>query len=207
MREGRKVEIFMRSSGFHLPKDPSKPVIMVGPGTGLAPFRGFIQDRQAWRQKNGAAGPMVLFFGCRSTKYVTSHCQQYDAACLLELINTETTLLLITTYWKDYIYQKDLETAEADGTLSNLFLAFSRDQPEKVYVQHKVEEQHQLIWKLLGEECGSFYICGDAKEMARDVEKALVKSFQNGGGLTEEQAESKIKEMRKAGLYQADVWS
>jgi len=178
MRDGRNIEIFMRSSGFHMPKDPSSPIVMVGPGTGLAPFRGFIQDRQAWRQANGAdgAGPMTLFFGCRSKSY-------------------------------DYIYQNDLESAEKDGSITDLQLAFSRDQKEKVYVQHLVEKEHAALWAHLGEKDGYFYICGDAKEMARDVNIALIKAFQTAGGLTEAEAEAKVTELKAAGRYQADVWA
>merc|ERR1712054_740643 len=94
----------------------------------------------------------------------------------------------------DYIYQKDLESAKDDGSLSELFHAFSRDQKEKVYVQHLVEQNYKLIWELLVEKEGAFYICGDAKEMARDVHEALVKGFELGGGLTAAAAEEKVKE-------------
>lgn len=178
MREGRDVEIFMRTSDFHMPKKASSPLVMVGPGTGLAPFRGFIQDRQADRKTGDttAIGPMAMFFGCRSKA-------------------------------QDYIYQADLEAAEADGTITNLLTAFSRDQKEKVYVQHLIDQNQEMVYNLLEKEQGSFYVCGDAAAMARDVHRSLQKLFVSQGGLSEDAAEQKLSAMKKAGRYCLDVWA
>jgi len=176
MREGREMEIYMNTADFRLPKEHSTPVVMVGPGTGLAPFRGFIQDRQAHRQATGSSGEMVMFFGCRSSKY-------------------------------DYIYEKELKAAEADGTLTKLLVAFSRDQAKKVYVQHLVEENQDMLWRMLVEENGHFYICGDAADMATDVQAALLRAFEKAGGLSPARAEDKIKELKAAGRFQLDVWA
>lgn len=176
MREGANLEIFMRTSDFHLPVDNQKPVIMVGPGTGLAPFRGFILDRQEEKKQGKAGGPLVMIFGCRSKTY-------------------------------DYIYQSDLEAAEADGTLSNLLCAFSRDQKQKVYVQNMIEQNHDMLWDMLGKEDGYFYVCGDAKEMARDVMAALATAFEQAGGMALADAEKKIQDMKKKDRIKLDVWA
>lgn len=178
MRDGREMQIFMRTSDFHLPKDVSKPVVMVGPGTGLAPFRGFIQERQEQRRAGAKGiGRMAMLFGCRSKSY-------------------------------DYIYQNDLESAEADGTISNLLVAFSRDQKEKVYVQNLLEKNASTVFKMLHEEEGAFYICGDAAAMATDVLAALAKSvFAGAGKLSAKEAEDYIQKMKDEGRFGLDVWA
>ena len=176
MRTGRQFDMYMNTADFKLPKDHATPVVMVGPGTGLAPFRGFIQDRQAHRQAHGSSGEMVMIFGCRSKSY-------------------------------DYIYQKELEAAEADGTLTKLLCAFSRDQKEKVYVQHLVEQHQEMLWRMLVEEKGHFYICGDAANMAADVQAAVGKAFERAGGLSPARAEDKMQELKAAGRFQLDVWA
>ena len=176
MRTGRQFDMYMNTADFKLPKDHATPVVMVGPGTGLAPFRGFIQDRQAHRQAHGSSGEMVMIFGCRSKSY-------------------------------DYIYQKELEAAEADGTLTKLLCAFSRDQKEKVYVQHLVGQHQEMLWRMLVEEKGHFYICGDAANMAADVQAAVGKAFERAGGLSPARAEDKMQELKAAGRFQLDVWA
>eukprot|EP00656_Telonema_subtile_P005559 TRINITY_DN12521_c0_g1_i1.p1 TRINITY_DN12521_c0_g1~~TRINITY_DN12521_c0_g1_i1.p1 ORF type:complete len:622 (-),score=223.27 TRINITY_DN12521_c0_g1_i1:70-1935(-) len=127
MREGNTIQICMRSAGFHLPADKSKPVLMVGPGTGIAPFRGYIQEYMAIKRSGADTGKMFLFFGCRSSK-------------------------------QDFIYQQELQQAQDEGALTQLFSAFSRDQEHKVYVQHMLEQQAQLVADSLLKEEGSFYI-------------------------------------------------
>jgi len=176
MRVGHSIQLCMRSAGFHLPDDKTKPVVMVGPGTGLAPFRGYIQEYQAMRRSGVETGPMVLFFGCRSSK-------------------------------QDYIYQEELEAAKSDGTISHLFTAFSRDQPEKVYVQHLIAQQAQLLATYLLKDGGSFYICGDAASMATQVNDTLIDVFKTAGGLDQEGAVQKIKDMKHEKRYLTDVWA
>jgi len=176
MRVSHSIQLCMRSAGFHLPDDKSKPVIMVGPGTGLAPFRGYIQEYQAMRRTGAETGPMALFFGCRSSK-------------------------------EDYIYQDELEAAHSDGTLTHLFTAFSRDQPEKVYVQHLMQQQSELLAKYLLKDDGYFYICGDAASMATQVNQTLIDIFKTTGGLDEEGALQTIKNMKQQKRYLTDVWA
>jgi len=170
-----KVPIYVRRSQFRLPNRPLTPVIMVGPGTGLAPFRGFIQER-SWQKSEGKeVGETHFYFGCRNRNI-------------------------------DFIYQEELERFVESGVLT-LHTAFSRDQAHKVYVTHLLRENAAHIWKLIGEDNGHFYICGDAKLMAKDVYNILVDIIKNHGGKSEEEALAYIKKMETQKRYSADVWS
>ncbi|KAH8361322.1 hypothetical protein KR084_009177 [Drosophila pseudotakahashii] len=170
-----KVPVFIRKSQFRLPTKPETPIIMVGPGTGLAPFRGFIQERQFLRDEGKTVGDSILYFGCRKRS-------------------------------EDYIYEAELEEWVRKGTL-NLKAAFSRDQAKKVYVQHLLEEDADLIWNVIGENKGHFYICGDAKNMAVDVRNILMKILSTKGNMNEADAVQYIKKMEAQKRYSADVWS
>ncbi|EFJ44966.1 hypothetical protein VOLCADRAFT_76078 [Volvox carteri f. nagariensis] len=172
---GAVVPVFVRHSQFKLPQSPKTPLIMVGPGTGLAPFRGFLQERATQLASGVELGPAHLFFGCRSRHH-------------------------------DYIYQEELEGYVASGVLSNLHLAFSRDQAAKDYVQHHLESQGAALWPLISEGGAHLYVCGDAKNMAKDVHKAFISLVQNTKGCTGTQAESIMKELSDYGRYQRDVW-
>jgi sulfite reductase alpha subunit-like flavoprotein len=145
-------------------------MIMVGPGTGIAPFRAFLEERRA----TGATGRNWLFFGDqrRST---------------------------------DFLYAEELEAMAQDGFLTRLDLAFSRDQSEKVYVQDRMRTAGAELWRWL-EEGGHFYVCGDAKRMAKDVEAALLEIVQTHGSRSPEQAMEYLEALRAAGRYQRDVY-
>jgi sulfite reductase (NADPH) flavoprotein alpha-component len=135
--ETTHVPIFLQNNPrFTLPENNATPIIMVGPGTGVAPFIGFIQERQKVPSKNW------LFFGERNKK-------------------------------EDFYYEEFLTKAVSQGSLK-LVVAFSRDQQEKLYVQHKSLEQSKELWKWIDQEGASLYICGDAKKMAKDVTGALL---------------------------------
>jgi NADPH-ferrihemoprotein reductase len=169
------VPIFLRRSAFKLPRNLSTPVVMVGPGTGLAPFRGFIQERAAARSRGEAIGPAVLYFGCRRRDH-------------------------------DYIYKEELEFAVASGALTALNVAFSREGDVKDYVQHHMARQGAEIWDLLGPKGkGYLYVCGDAKNMAKDVHNTLldIAGKVNGG---KAHAEASIRELLDSGRYLKDVW-
>jgi len=168
------VALFVQKANFHLPKNISTPVIMIGPGTGLAPFRGFIQERKKLAISEGKPCVNILFFGCRSSKI-------------------------------DYIYREELEQAQKDGFLQ-LFLAFSRDQPEKIYVQHKLHHFKDGIWSILNNQNGLLYICGDARQMAKDVHQALISIIVEKGNKTSEQAEQYLTELVEQKRYLTDVW-
>jgi sulfite reductase (NADPH) flavoprotein alpha-component len=165
------VRVFIHPSrGFAPPDDPTAPMIMVGPGTGIAPFRAFLQDRKA----AGAAGRNWLFFG------------DQRRAC-------------------DFLYQDELEQYLHDGLLTRLDTAFSRDGDAKVYVQHRMMEHGAELWAWL-EEGGHFYVCGDAKRMAADVDRALHQVIETFGGKSAEDAKTYVKQMSKAKRYQRDVY-
>ncbi|WP_443750558.1 molybdopterin-dependent oxidoreductase [Asticcacaulis solisilvae] len=169
--EGVEVPIFVQKSAhFRPPADDSLPMIMVGPGTGVAPFRAFLQERRA----RGAKGKTWLFFG------------EQRAAC-------------------DFYYRDELDALAADGTLSRLDTAFSRDQGAKVYVQDRMIENGAGIWRWL-EEGAHFYVCGDASRMARDVDAALRRIAETHGGLSPEGAEAYVRRLASEKRYGKDVY-
>ncbi|MGF1530827.1 MAG: sulfite reductase flavoprotein subunit alpha [Puniceicoccaceae bacterium] len=158
------------SPGFKPPVDPSVPMIMVGPGTGIAPFRAFLEERRAI----GATGRNWLFFG------------DQKAAC-------------------DFLYREELEAMQGDGFLTRLDTAFSRDQAEKVYVQNRMLEQARELWDWL-ESGAHFYVCGDAKRMAKDVDVALQQVATTVGGLSLDEASQYLKTLKSQKRYQRDVY-
>lgn len=107
---------------------------------------------------------------------------------------------------EDYIYEEELEDYVNRGVI-NLRTAFSRDQPQKVYVTHLLEEDMDLIWDVIGVNKGHFYICGDAKNMATDVRNILLKVLQTKGNMSESEATQYVKKMEAQKRYSADVWS
>jgi sulfite reductase (NADPH) flavoprotein alpha-component len=168
---GAPVPVFVHSNkAFRPPPDGRRPAIMVGPGTGVAPFRAFLQERRAV----GAGGRNWLFFG-----------DQRAAS--------------------DFLYREELEAFQREGTLSRLDTAFSRDQAEKVYVQTRMLDQARELFAWL-EEGASFYVCGDASRMAKDVDAALHEVVMRGGGRTAEQAAEYVKTLRAEKRYQRDVY-
>lgn len=171
LRPGRSASIFVQKShGFRLPADPCAPVIMVGPGTGIAPFRAFLQEREAF----GAPGRNWLFFGNQ---------------------RRET----------DFLYSTELEDLAQSRVLTRMDLAFSRDQMNKVYVQHKMLDASHELWRWLAG--GAYlYVCGDAKRMAGDVELALQQIAVIQGGMDAAAAKQYIAELAHDGRYQRDVY-
>lgn len=167
---GGTIPVFIQAShGFKLPKDPTVPIIMVGPGTGIAPFRAFLHERKA----SGATGRNWLFFG------------DQQASC-------------------DFLYRDELESFQRDGFLSRLDLAFSRDQKEKIYVQNCMLENAAELWRWL-ENGAHFYVCGDAKRMARDVDAALHKIVEQNGK-TPDESIAYIQKLKSEKRYQRDVY-
>ena len=168
---GAPVPVFVHSAKhFRPPEDLTAPVIMVGPGTGIAPFRAFLQDRE----KSGASGKTWLFFGER---------------------NRAT----------DFFYEDEFRRWQADGVLTQFDTAFSRDQAEKVYVQHRMLEKAAELWKWL-EDGAYFYVCGDAQRMAKDVDEALHRIVEQCGGKSAEDAATYMAELKKAKRYRKDVY-
>ncbi|NLT70107.1 MAG: sulfite reductase subunit alpha [Verrucomicrobiaceae bacterium] len=158
------------SKSFRLPERDDTPVIMVGPGTGIAPFRAFLHERRV----RGATGKNWLFFG--DQKAAT-----------------------------DFLYREELEAMRGDGHLTRLDTAFSRDQKEKIYVQHRLLEQASELWAWLQDGAG-FYVCGDAARMARDVDAALHRVAEIAGGLSPEEASAYVRELKSEKRYLRDVY-
>jgi len=171
LRPGRRVSVFVqRAHAFRLPSDPCAPVIMVGPGTGIAPFRSFLQEREAF----GAPGRNWLFFGNP---------------------RRET----------DFLYRAELEELALKRVLTRMDLAFSRDQMNKVYVQHKMLEAAPEFWRWLGGGA-HLYVCGDAKRMAGDVDLALQQIAVTQGGMDVATAKRYVADLAREGRYQRDVY-
>ena len=177
MQVGDKVPVFVRKSNFHLPlRAKNRPIIMIGPGTGVAPLIGFMHRRRAWKEKGNDLGDALLFFGCRNKS-------------------------------EDFIYEEFLGGCVSSGVLTTLDIAFSRDQAQKVYVQHRLKDHGEKLWSLINEGGANVYICGDAKYMAKDVEATLLDIFQKQGGMTADKANDFIAKLEKNGKYLKDVWS
>jgi sulfite reductase (NADPH) flavoprotein alpha-component len=166
-----KVGIFVsKNDNFRLPEDGAKPIVMIGPGTGIAPFVAFIDERML----SSAAGRNVLYFGCR-------HSDQ------------------------DFLYRDKLEDLASCGKIE-LETAFSRDQSEKIYVQHRLAQRAGDIWSLMENEGAHFYVCGDGRRMARDVEETLGRVVQEQGCMSKEDACAYLERLSKEGRMQRDVW-
>ena len=165
------VPIFIqRSAHFRPPKNPDAPLIMVGPGTGIAPFIAFLQERQA----TAAQGKNWLFFG-----------EQHAAT--------------------DFYYREELASLQKSGVLTRLDTAFSRDQPDKIYVQHRMLEQGAMLWQWL-EQGAHFCVCGDASKMAKDVDAALKSIVQMHGNMSIEAAADYVAKMSQEKRYVRDVY-
>ena len=169
---GTPLKVYIqRAHNFALPADPATPIVMVGPGTGVAPFRAFLHDRMAAQ----APGDAWLFFG---------H-QRNDC---------------------DFFYEDEFLGLQARQVLTRLSLAWSRDaDTPKTYVQDRMRAEAAELWSWL-QRGAHFYVCGDAKRMAGDVEKALVEIATTHGGHDEKSAKAFVADLKKAGRYQADVY-
>lgn len=171
VKPGDAVPVFVQpNKNFRLPADPATPIIMVGPGTGIAPFRSFVEHRA----EQDSAGKSWLFFGDQHYTY-------------------------------DFLYQLEWQDHLKSGALTRLDVAFSRDQPEKIYVQDRIIERSEELYKWL-EEGAHFYVCGDATRMARDVHEALISVVEFQAGITREAAEAYVEELKKSKRYQRDVY-
>lgn len=171
LKEGDELRIFIEhNDNFRLPDDSTKPVIMIGPGTGIAPFRAFMQQRD----NEEATGKNWLFFG-------NPH------------------------FVEDFLYQVEWQRYVKEGLLTNISLAWSRDQAQKVYVQDKLREQGEEVWHWI-EEGAHIYVCGDANHMARDVEQALLEIISQYGNMDSESADEFLSELRVERRYQRDVY-
>ncbi|MEA2975882.1 MAG: sulfite reductase flavoprotein alpha-component [Alphaproteobacteria bacterium] len=170
LKKGQRLRVKLRpNKHFALPA-PDKDIIMVGPGTGVAPFRAFVQERRAAEAK----GRSWLFFGDRQ-------------------------------FTHDFLYQLEWQDALKDGVLTRMDVAFSRDTPEKVYVQHRIWEKRRDLIEWL-DKGAYFYICGDAKAMAKDVRATLVRAYADVKGLSPEAAEKAVSDLDREHRYLQDTY-
>jgi sulfite reductase (NADPH) flavoprotein alpha-component len=168
---GAPIRLYVQKAhGFAMPPAPATPIVMIGPGTGVAPFRAFLRERQATK----APGKNWLFFG---------H-QRQDT---------------------DFFYKDELTAMNEAGLLNRLTLAWSREGTEKIYVQDRMREVGAELWRWLAEGA-HFYVCGDAKRMAKDVEAALIEVVARHGARSTDEAIAFVQGLKKAGRYQADVY-
>ena len=171
LQSGAEISVYAQSPDhFRLPTNPDTPIIMIGPGTGIAPFRAFVQERAATE----ASGDNWLFFG-----------------------NPHFT--------EDFLYQTEWQTWMDEGILNRIDLAFSRDQSEKIYVQHRILEQAEELWNWINRGA-HIYICGDESRMAKDVHQALLRVIEEQGNQSSEQAKETLNQLRLDGRYQEDVY-
>ena len=167
-KAGDRLSIFLRPNPhFHLPADPSRPVVMIGPGTGVAPFRGFLQQREA----SGARGKNWLLFGHRN-------------------------------YLHDFLYQLEWQDWIKDGLLTRLDVAFSRDQPDKRYVQHALWDARKDLHAWI-QDGAAIYVCGDASAMAKDVHDTLIRILADQSG---QDGKAALDQLRRDGRYLRDVY-
>jgi sulfite reductase (NADPH) flavoprotein alpha-component len=170
-RTGDALPVYVKpNKNFRLPDDPDRPIVMIGPGTGVAPFRAFLQERQA----AGAKGRNWLFFGDR-------------------------------TFSHDFLYQLDWQDFLKEGVLSRIDVAFSRDQPEKVYVQHRMWQRRAELYGWL-QDGAHLYVCGDEKAMAKDVHATLVRIVAEQSGGSSAAAEAWLAGLKRERRYQRDVY-
>lgn len=169
--EGEQVRVFVEENRrFRLPAASDSDVIMIGPGTGVAPFRAFVEERA----ETAAAGRNWLFFGDRN-------------------------------FSSDFLYQLEWQRHLKQGNLDRLDVAFSRDQANKIYVQDRIRENGADLYAWL-DGGAHIYVCGDAKQMAGDVDAALADVLVEHGGFSPDDAKSRLKDLRREGRYQRDVY-
>ena len=174
MKIGSDVTVSIKPSVMRLPPLDTQPVIMAGLGTGMAPFRAFIQERAMIKASGKEVGPMVLYFGSRNRRM-------------------------------EYLYGEELEAYNTDGLLTHMGLAFSRDQKQKVYIQHKMMEDSQLLHDYLVTKNGHFYLCGPTWPVP-DVKDAVVYGLKNFGGIDEKEAGNLIEEWKEKEKYILEVY-
>ncbi|KAG9508585.1 hypothetical protein GZH46_02914, partial [Fragariocoptes setiger] len=190
VRDDVRLPVCFVRSQFRLPKlinDKMPPIIMIGPGTGLAPMRGFLQELEYLKlTKNKKLDDVVLYYGCRHKN-------------------------------QDYLYQDELKRFNTNGTLTHLRVAFSRDQPEKVYVTHLLKQNREETWEILHKKEGYIYVCGEARNMAKEVHQIIfdiilenLKKFlpsDISDSDLHKKASEYFKNLESQRRYQADVWS
>ncbi|CAI5731945.1 unnamed protein product [Hyaloperonospora brassicae] len=175
LREWPSVRMFIRASTFRLPQDPLTPIILVGPGTGVAPMRAFLHERAKQRKEGATVGKSIMYFGCRRRD-------------------------------EDFIYKDELDGFVKSGVLSELHLAFSREQENKVYVQHLLAQNGYSTWSLIRDHDAHIYVCG-ATSMGNDVNKVLHDIIETHGGQSRDEAQATVKKLQDDHRYIQELWA
>ena len=170
------VRVFCRESTFRLPKEMTRPIIMVGPGTGIAPMRALLQERAYQRESlKESVGPNVLYFGCKQRSM-------------------------------DYLYEDELKVFREQGHLGIFHVAFSREQKEKVYVQHLLSQNAKDTWELVDGEGASIFVCGGVK-MGNDVTEKLKSICVEEGNLSPDDAKDYLNKLASEGRFVQELWA
>ncbi|KAF1997070.1 sulfite reductase flavo protein alpha-component [Amniculicola lignicola CBS 123094] len=177
---GNDITVTLQRGGLGVKKsETGTPVVMVGPGTGVAPMRALIYQRKYWREELGdgsAKAPKdILFFGCRNAE-------------------------------ADFHFKDEWEALKKDGVPLDVFVAFSRDQRQKVYVQDLIRQQSARVYDALATHGGLIYICGSSGKMPQAIREALIEAFEKHGALDREGAEAYLVGMEKSGRYKQETW-
>uniref|UniRef100_M4BLU6 NADPH--hemoprotein reductase n=2 Tax=Hyaloperonospora arabidopsidis (strain Emoy2) TaxID=559515 RepID=M4BLU6_HYAAE len=175
LREWPTARIFIRASTFRLPQNPLTPIILVGPGTGVAPMRAFLHERARQLEEDVSVGKSILYFGCRRRD-------------------------------EDFIYKDELDGFLERGALSELHLAFSREQENKVYVQHLLAQNGEATWSLIRDHDAHIYVCG-ATSMGNDVNKVLHDIIEKHGGQSADEAQATVKKLQDDHRYIQELWA
>ncbi|KAI3977589.1 hypothetical protein MKX01_000502 [Papaver californicum] len=178
-KEGVNFPVWFNRSSLP-PPPPSLPLILIGPGTGCAPFRAFIAERAA-QSTSELTAPILFFFGCRN----------------------EENDFLYKDLWLSHTKSGEILSEENGG---GFFVAFSRDQPKKIYVQHKMKEESKRIWNLLMGGA-AVYVAGSSTKMPADIFSCMVEIIKREGGVPEESAIRQLRVLEKAGRYNVEAWS
>lgn len=176
LANAKSVRVFNRPSTFRLPEDPSKPIILIGPGTGIAPMRALLQERRYQRdvQKKNI-GSNTLYFGCKKRSL-------------------------------DFLYQDELEAMQKENVLNNMYLAFSREKKQKVYVQHLLTQNAQETWGIVDSKGASIYVCGGVR-MGHDVTEALTNIAMSQGSMTAQEAKDYMTKLASDGRFVQELWA
>ncbi|KAF1961589.1 sulfite reductase flavo protein alpha-component [Byssothecium circinans] len=178
LKPGQAITVTLSKGGLGVTKkEIGRPVVMVGPGTGVAPMRALTYQRKLWREEiqDQDLPRDILFFGCRNAD-------------------------------SDFFFRGEWEKLKKDGVPLDVFAAFSRDQRQKVYVQDLVRERSARVYEALGKQDGIVYICGSSGKMPQAVREALIEAFQKEGGMAREDAEATLTRMEKTGRYKQETW-
>ncbi|KAG6963944.1 hypothetical protein JG688_00007922 [Phytophthora aleatoria] len=174
-REWPTARIFMRASTFRLPKNPLTPILLIGPGTGIAPMRAFLHERAKQQEDGVTVGKSIMYFGCRRRD-------------------------------EDFIYKDELASFQERGVLTELHLAFSREQESKVYVQHLLVQNGRTTWELIRDHDAYIYVCG-ATSMGNDVNKVLHEIIEKFGGQSTDEALATLKKLLDDHRYIQELWA